>query len=348
MDTSALSTANALSAANAVGVPTPALPGALNELKEAVIDTAEKAASPIAKSLSITPDGVEKKPAEAHADAALDQANATVESAVVSGTAAEKIAAKSAELVCAELRKNAANIWQQAANAIIDHLDTPEVMGKFSNSVCEAVIEHIPKSLTKVIESDTKAAATIMVDVIGSIGKLDVRKYQNEIKQYTRGESVNTLSAVVNKQPQRLAPPPVPGAVETVATPEAVAPVAAPAQSPAPAQAQESVQATVQIPATTKEAVKNLSDAAKATLASPAQPITEEQQEKMKEQAKPDEASGFKAGGNKKTCRYKGGAIYSFEPELRFIRAMARKSKKFNLKTRSTKKNKRKSRRLRK
>jgi hypothetical protein len=298
------------SADNAIRVPTPALPGALTELKEAVIDTAEKAASPIAKSLSITPDGVEKKPAEAHADAALDQANATVESAVVSGTAAEKIAAKSAELVCAELRKNAANIWQQAANAIIDHLDTPEVMGKFSNSVCEAVIEHIPKSLTDAIVSDSKVAAAIMVDVIGSIGKLDVKKYQNEIKQYTRGESVNTLSAVVNQQPQRLAPPPVPGAVEPVATPPP--------------------------------------EAAQAPVQAPAQPISEEQQKKIKEQAKLDEASGFKAGGSKNTSSYKGGAIYSFEPELRFIRAMARKSRKFNLKTRSTKKNKRKSRRLRK
>jgi hypothetical protein len=341
MDTSALSTANALSAANAIGVPTPALPGALNELKEAVIDTAEKAASPIAKSLSITPDGVEKKPAEAHADAALDQANATVESAVVSGTAAEKIAAKSAELVCAELRKNAANIWQQAANAIIDHLDTPEVMGKFSNSISEVAIKYMPTSLTDAIVKDSGVAAAMIVEVINSISKLkgDTWRYEKDINKYTLGKLANSFRG--KKDTSETSVPVADGSTASV---EQV-----PVQGKVVGQLPVQVQGTV-LGVTPPSALAN----AQPTVSVPLENGLKQQAEAAATTATTAVAAAATAtpaaaaGGSKNTSSYKGGAIYSFEPELRFIRAMARKSRKFNLKTRSTKKNKRKSRRLRK
>ena len=284
------------------------LPPSIGAVVGAATDTLDKAASEALPALTVSPDGVQQKPTEAHAEAAIDQAEASVASAVVSGTAAEKIAAKSAELVCAELRKNAGAIWQQAANAIIDHLDTPEVMGKFSNSISEAAIKFMPKSLTEAIVSDSKVAATIMVDVIDSIGKLNVSKYQSEIKQYTRGESVNALSAGVNQknaQPQiaeatEMPPPPVPS--------DGVSPSAEPINKGG-----FSVQATATPPTAT-----------------------------------PPTATPIKTDGGKKTRRYKGGAIYSFQSELQFLKTMVRKSIKLNPTLRSIKKNKRKSKRLRK
>jgi len=53
----------------------------------------------------------------------------------------------------------------------------------------------------------------------------------------------------------------------------------------------------------------------------------------------------YNTGGQKRR-KYAGGAIYSFEPELRFLRSMARKSRRYA--NRYTKRNKRRSRRLRK
>lgn len=269
------------------------LPPSIGELTAAVTDKANDLASQALPALTVSPDSVQQKPAEAHAAAAIDQAEASVASAVVSGTAAEKIAAKSAELVCAELRKNGGNMWQQASNAIIEQINNPDIMKNFSKSISDAVIENMSKSLTEAIEKDSGVAAAMMVDVIDSIGKLNVYKYQNEIKQYTRGKSVGALSAAVNQQTQPLVPPPLP-------------------ESNAAAHAD----------ATEKPAVAQLT------------------------QEVPND--GVKAAGGRKIHRYSGGAIYSFQPELQFLKTLVHKSRKLKQKRCSTKKNKQRSRRLRK
>jgi hypothetical protein len=347
----------AMGAATSAATTTSLITEAAKPLEAAVAKGINNLVTTVVESTA-SPDTPPTSPQETKAEVALDQANATVESAVVSGTAAEKIAAKSAELVCAELRKNAGAIWQQAANAIIGHLDTPEVMGKFSNSISEAAIKYMPKSLTDAIEQDSGVAAAMIVEIINSISKLkgDTWRYEKDINKYTLGKIANSFrrkkgtseDTSEDKSETWVPLPPVPVTLSNGTTESAVLDKSTNTynfiseEAKKIAAERESKNAIDRALASEKTGVtKSLEDQSVNANVS----VTDTNTNVV---AQSPATVPTNVIGGKNTSSYKGGAIYSFEPELRFIRAMARKSRKFNLKTRSTKKNKRKSRRLRK